>query len=88
MVARNAQRADKITTKSYENNDEKVYALLSLTEGETITPIQFLITDSTHHFFRGSLAFHCKLNADSLSPVIHYLQEDITMLIQTFHWTR
>ena len=68
------------------NESANVYGSLFLLDGESASPIQFLLTDSVSNFFRGALYFDCKPNADSLAPAIQYIREYIIELIQTFSW--
>ncbi|MDH6535566.1 gliding motility protein GldD [Parabacteroides sp. 52] len=86
LVARHA-RLEPIREKEYTNAEYKVYGSLFLLGGDSPSPIQFMLTDSVSRFFRGSLFFDAKPNADSLAPAIHYIQEDIIELIQSFHWS-
>ena len=86
LVAKNARNADAITEQWYENPEMRVYGMLFSIEGETVSPVQFMLTDSTTHFFRGALFYECKPNVDSLAPVTHYLNENVIELIQSFHW--
>ena len=44
---------------------------------ESASPLQFMLTDSVSHFFRGALYYDCIPNADSLAPVTRYLKQDI-----------
>jgi gliding motility-associated lipoprotein GldD len=55
-------------------------------KGNTASPIQFYLTDSTKDFFRAALYFNNIPNQDSLAPVIDYLREDIMMMMETFRW--
>ncbi|MBL0054838.1 MAG: hypothetical protein IPP31_01360 [Chitinophagaceae bacterium] len=55
--------------------------------GNAATARQFYLTDTTRHFFRGALYFDVTPNADSLRPVLDFLQQDIDHLINTFRWT-
>ncbi|MDR0349474.1 MAG: gliding motility protein GldD [Tannerella sp.] len=86
LVVRSIKRADKINEQMYENPDINVYATLFFIDGETSSPVQFLLTDSTNHFFRGALYYQCPLNMDSLIPVTAYLRNDVIRLIQSFYW--
>ena len=88
LSERVARNADAITEKSYEDEGNNVYASLFLIEGETASPVQFILTDSISHFFRGALYYKYKCNADSIAPVTNYLINDITEIIQTFHWKK
>ena len=86
FVARQIPERGKISEKAYSNPDERVYGSLFALDGESATPVQFWLTDSVSHFFRGALYFDCKPNADSLAPAIQYVRKDIIELIQTFSW--
>ena len=86
FVARQAKPTDRIAEKAYSNPDAEVYASLFLIEGESASPIQFMLTDSVSRFFRAALYFNCKPNADSLAPAVAYIRRDIVELIQSFSW--
>lgn len=88
LAERAARNADAIMEKVYENKESKVYGTLFLIEGASASPIQFMLTDSTSHFFRGALYYRHKANTDSITPVTDYIEKDITELIQTFHWKK
>lgn len=75
-----------VSEKAYEHAEARVYGSLFLIEGDIASPIQFLLTDSNRHLFRGALYFDCRPNADSLAPVTGYLYHDIIELIQSFRW--
>ena len=55
-------------------------------EGPVATPFQFYLTDSTHHFLRGSLYFNTQIRPDSLAPLYEFVKQDITHMINTFAW--
>jgi gliding motility-associated lipoprotein GldD len=55
--------------------------------GNAATAKQFFMSDTTKNFFRGALYFDVTPNADSLKPVLDFLQKDIDHLINTFKWT-
>ena len=86
LVLRNARNAETITEQLYENQDLQVYGILFRIDGETASPVQFMLTDSTTRLFRGALYYECKPNADSLAPVTSYLNEHVIVLMQSFHW--
>lgn len=79
-------RAAGLQEQIYENTQDQVYGSLFVLEGEAVSPIQFMLTDSASHFFRGALYYEMRPNVDSLAPVTRYLEEDIVELIQTFRW--
>ena len=86
LAERVARNANAITERYYENDESNVYGTLLLIEGDTSSPVQFMLTDSISHFFRGALYYKDKANADSIAPVTEYLKKDISELIQTFYW--
>ena len=86
LAERAAGNGATITEKSFENAENKVYGTVFLIEDESASPIQFMLTDSITHFFRGTLYYKNKSNADSIAPITDYIRKDITELIQTFYW--
>lgn len=88
LVLRQAKHANAIKEQAYSNLGERVYGALFLLDGESASPVQFMLTDSVAHFFRGALYYDCIPNADSLAPVTSYLQADIIELIQSFSWKK
>lgn len=88
LVARQVKNATDISEKAYSNPEGRVYGSLFLLDGESASPVQFMLTDSVSHFFRGALYYDCIPNADSLAPVTQYIREDILELIQSFNWKK
>ncbi len=87
LLLRQVKQAD-ISEKAYSNPEANVYASLFEIRGEAPSPIQFVVTDSVSHFFRGALYYDNYGTADSIAPVTSYLRNDIVELIQTFYWKR
>ena len=77
--------ADAISEQLYINDSLKVYGLLYDYKGVTATSVQFFLTDSINHFFRGALYFNTEV-CDSILPLNNFLKEDVKHLIETFHW--
>lgn len=88
LVARQTKRAETVKEQAYSNPEEHVYGSLFLLDGESASPVQFMLTDSVSNFFRGALYYDCVPNADSLAPVTDYLRKDIIELIQSFRWKK
>jgi len=86
FVYKHTVKADAITEQPYENEERKVYGILYELKGNTASSIQFILTDSTHHFFRGALYFNVSPNKDSIAPVAAFIREDIIRLIETLEW--
>ena len=86
MVFDHAIKADAIPEQGYTNPEARVYGVYYDLEGNTASPVQFFLTDSTHHFFRAALYYKCIPNADSLAPVNDVMRRDIHHLIESFCW--
>ncbi|MDP4270097.1 MAG: gliding motility lipoprotein GldD [Bacteroidota bacterium] len=86
FVYRHTVKASAIDAKLFENPERRVYGVFYDLKGEAATPCQFMLTDSVHHYFRGSLYFDCAPQPDSLAPVVKYIKEDILDLMKTFSW--
>lgn len=86
FVYKHTVKADAIQEIRFENDSLKVYGILYDLKGNTASSVQFFLTDSIHHFLRGSLYFNVPPNKDSLSPSIEFLRDDIIYLIESFEW--
>ena len=86
FVYKHAFKADAIIENPYEDSDKNVYGMLYEIKGNTASSVQFLATDSTHHFLRGALYFNNHPNKDSLAPVISYISDDIRHIMETLRW--
>jgi len=86
FVFNHAIKASAIPEHAYENPEARTYGVFCELKGNTASPMQFFLTDSTRHFFRGAVYFNCVPNQDSLAPVIEYMQEDVLNLIETLRW--
>ena len=63
-----------------------ITGLLFKLGGNAATQRQFFMTDTTKNFIRGALYFYASPNADSVKPVVDFIQKDIDHLINTFKW--
>lgn len=88
FVFKHASKASAIPEKGFDNPEQHVYGVYYELHGNTASPFQFYLTDSTRHFFRAALYFNCMPNQDSLAPVIQYLQTDVMNMIESFEWNR
>ena len=73
--------ASAIPVQEYGNAANNVWGLYYELHGNTATPIQFVLTDSTKHFFRGSVYCNSVPNQDSLAPIYDYLRKDVRVLM-------
>jgi gliding motility-associated lipoprotein GldD len=88
LVYKHTVRAESIGESFYENPRQRVYTLFYDLEGNTASPLQFVVTDSLRHFFRAALYFDHLPNSDSIAPMLHYIREDMIRLIESFEWSR
>ena len=79
-------KADGISSAPYANKERKVYGSIFEVTGNAASPIQFHVTDSTHHFITGAVYFDVQPNYDSIRPAINYLQNDIIRMIESMEW--
>ncbi len=86
IVYKHSIRADNISERAYENPENNTFGILYELSGNVASPIQFVMTDSVKHFFRGSLYFETTPNNDSIQPVIDYIREDIIHIMESFKW--
>ncbi|HOU01928.1 MAG TPA: gliding motility lipoprotein GldD [Bacteroidales bacterium] len=85
-VKNHITKADAINEELITKPEHRVYGILYDLKGSTATAVQFFVTDSTKHFFRGSLYFSSAPNPDSLAPVIDFFRKDVVHLIETLEW--
>lgn len=88
FVYKHSVKADGIGEKLFENPDKSVFGILYDLKGNTASSVQFVLTDSTKHFFRGSLYFENVPNKDSIAPMASYIREDILHLMESFEWKK
>lgn len=84
-----AAKAESINQIRYNNPRAHTYGILYDIGGSVAVPVQFFITDSISHFFRGSLYYNVSINnTDSIEPVTDFLRHDITTIMSTMTWGR
>lgn len=86
LAIKHQVKASGMDEQAVIRDSAKVYGLVYDISGNTASSLQFYLTDSTNHFFRGSLYFNAAPNIDSTKIVIDYLKKDILHMIQTFKW--
>ena len=89
LAMKHIPKASAIEQKAFVKPEARVYGLTYVISGsDAASPFQFYLTDSTNNFLRGALYFNTIPNNDSLAPVIHFIEEDIQHLIESFRWKR
>ncbi|WP_214227408.1 gliding motility lipoprotein GldD [Pedobacter sp. B4-66] len=79
-------KANSIDQKLINYPGKKVYGVYYAIEGNTASSVQFFLTDSTKHYFRGALYFNERPQYDSIQPVVSFIKKDIDRMISTFKW--
>lgn len=85
MTYKNAVKADAIVPEIFQT-PYHVSGMFYNVAGNAATAKQFYATDSVKHFLRGSLYFYSTPNADSLKPVVQFVQKDMWHLLETLRW--
>lgn len=88
FIYKHAVMADAIPEQGFENPECQVYGVYYDLQGNTASPLQVVLTDSTRHFFRAALYYYCTPNQDSLSPVTEYMRHDMRRLVESFRWRK
>lgn len=86
LVYKHTVKADGIEEIPISYESKNVYGLLYNLSGNSASQAQFYVTDSSRHFLRCALYFNSSPNADSIAPVLNYINKDIEHLITTFKW--
>jgi gliding motility-associated lipoprotein GldD len=86
LTYKHTVKADAIEELAINYPDKKVFGTFYDIEGEAASQLQFFVTDSVENYFRAALYFHCKVNRDSLNPVIEYIKADMVKIYETFKW--
>lgn len=87
LVQKHLIKADDFQDTLLLDSERKVFAQVFNLTGDVASPVQFLITDSSNHFIRGSLDFYAKPNYDSILPVLNYVRTDIYHFITHLEWS-
>ena len=83
FVYKHASMANSIPEQGFENPDRDIFGVFYSIRGNTASPYQFYMTDSTRHFLRGAVYFNCVPNQDSLAPAFDFMEADLRHLIET-----
>ena len=78
--------ASAIPEQEFANAEENVYGVYYELHGNTPSPIPFVLTDSTDHFFRGSVYCNTIPNQDSLAPIYEYMRHDVRRIMESMRW--
>lgn len=85
MTYKHSTRATEIVDSTIRTKNGVSGVFFSV-GGNAATNKQFFVTDSVKHFLRGALYFDASPDADSISVVNNFVEEDMKHLINTFRW--
>jgi len=88
FVYRHSVKAQSIGENRISLPEKRVYGLFYTLKGEVATPVQFMVTDSVRHMFRGALYIDCVPNPDSLKPVVSYIKADMQRVLNSIKWEK
>lgn len=86
LAFKHTVKATNIDQQIINHPEKKLYGLVYDIKGDAASEYQFHLTDSVHHFLRGSLYFNVPPNHDSIQPVLDFIKKDIEYLFDTFEW--
>lgn len=86
LAFKHTVKANAIDQKLINFPEKKVYGVYYAIEGNTASSVQFFLTDSAKHYFRGALYFNERPQYDSIAPVVDFIKKDIDRIIDTFRW--
>lgn len=88
LAFKHTVKANAIDQKLINFPERKVYGVYYAIEGNTASSVQFFLTDSAKHYFRGALYFNERPQYDSIAPVVSFIKKDIERMIDTFKWKK
>jgi putative hemolysin len=86
QVNNHVMMAERIDRSPMVYPDNHVYGTVFRLYGKPATPFQFYLTDSTQHFIRGVLYFDYLPNYDSIAPILHFFEKELTSISETTKW--
>lgn len=86
LAFKHTVKANAIDQKIINYPEKKLYGIYYAIEGNTASSVQFFLTDSVGHYFRGALYFNERPQYDSIQPVVAFIKKDIDRMIETFNW--
>lgn len=85
MAGKVNQRSNYMEEIRFKNK-QNVSGLVFEYEGPAASQMQFFLTDTSQHFFRGAMYFQSRVAVDSLAPLSAFIKEDLSHLLETFEW--
>lgn len=82
LVFKHTIKAEEID-ESEISNSHGAKGIFYTISGNTATPFNFYMSDQKHHFMRGAFYFNNHTVRDSVAPVVDFIREDMSELIQS-----
>jgi gliding motility-associated lipoprotein GldD len=86
FAATHEMKASALKRTTIDDPQRKMYGIFYDIEGSAASQCQFFLSDSTNHFFRGSLYFNSRPNPDSIAPVLAFVRQDLVHMVETMKW--
>lgn len=86
LAMKHTIKASAIDQRMINYPDKQVYGIYYEIQGNTASSVQFFLTDSSKHYFRGALYFNEAPKYDSIQPIVKFIKKDIDHLIESFKW--
>jgi gliding motility-associated lipoprotein GldD len=86
FAVKHEMKATGLRRTLVEDVDNHLDGIIYDIDGEAASQVQFFVSDSTNHFFRGSLYFNNKPNPDSIAPVLEFVRKDIAHMVNSVRW--
>ena len=87
LTGKHIYKSNEITNTKVNNNNG-LSGVLFTVGGDAASPLQFFVTDTAKHFFRGALYYDAQPKQDSTSPVTAFVKKDILHLINSMRWVK
>lgn len=85
LVNKHNVKAEYIVEDVFQNKNGNGGMVFQI-DGPVASPIQFFVSDTTHHFVRASLYFNSKVDRDSLQPMITFMRSEVDHILDSFVW--
>ncbi len=86
LAIEQAPEASVVRKEEFEATDKRLTGYFYLTDGDSPSPVQFILTNHHGLMFDGSLVFDCSVNRDSMVTIVDGLTRDIRHLVETFRF--
>lgn len=86
LTFKHTVKADYVDETIITGKNKNVSGIMYDVGGNAASAVQFYLTDSAHHFLRGSLYFYASPNVDSIAPAVAYFRKDVEHIVESLQW--